>query len=179
MLTINITLSESFDEEINEFVSETITLDFEHSLVSISKWEQFYKKPFLSEDERTDEEILYYIYCMITSPDAPTEALQHLSQENLQAINEYINDKATATWFNETKSGPSTSEALTSELIYYWMFAQGIPKECENWHINRLITLLKVFNFKNAPEKKMSPAEALAYQRRVNAERRKKFETSG
>lgn len=179
MLTIAVPLSESYDEEKNEFITEEFELALEHSLVSISKWEQFFKKPFLTEDEKSDDELWYYIQCMVLTPEVPANVWEHLTQDNIVAINDYINDKATATWFNESKATPRTSEVLTNELIYYWMFAQGIPKECELWHINRLITLLKVFNLKNSPQKKMSPDELRAYQRRVNAERRKQFETSG
>jgi len=175
VLTITVPKAEYFNDKTQTFIVDEDVVELEHSLVSMSKWEQRFKKPFLSEGEKTDEELLYYIKCMIISPDFPPDVFERLTQQNVNDINDYINDSATATWFNDSSTPQRTSETITSELIYYWMFSQGIPKECETWHLNRLTTLLRVFNVKNSKPKKMTAAE----MRKLNQERRAKFETPG
>lgn len=172
MLTIMVIMEEGFNDESQEFVpAVTYRLDLEHSLVSLSKWESFFQKPFLSSGEKTSEETFWYIKAMTISRNVPPEVYRKLSNENVFKINEYISAKMTATTFNERISKKSR-EIITAELIYYWMFSLGIPKECENWHLNRLLVLIRVFNIKNAPKKKMSQAEITAQQRSLNAQRR-------
>ena len=179
MLTIKLTLSESFDETTNEFVNaDTIVLDFEHSLVSLSKWESEFEKPFLSAD-KTPEEILFYLRCMLLTPDIAPEVFHRLSQENIEEINNYINAKMTATWFASKEPYKPNREVITAELIYYWMISLNIPFECQHWHLARLLTLIKVCNQKNQPAKKMSAKDAMAQQRSLNAQRKARMGTSG
>lgn len=177
MLTITVPGVESFDNEIQQFVySDGVELTMEHSLASVSKWESIWGKPFLGKDEKTAEEAFSYVKLMCLTPRVPEEVFYRLSQENYTAINNYIGEKMTATWFNETHQKPSTSsEVITSEIIYYWMFSLSLPLECETWHLNRLTTLIKVMNLKNQPKKKMSQSEVLARQRELNARRRSEF----
>lgn len=179
MLIIEVSLIDGYDEVTNEFKAcESFTLQLEHSLASLSKWESFFEKPFLSSEEKTPEEILWYISAMTLTLNVPPMVFEKFSDQNLSQINEYINAKMTATWFNLENQEPS-KEIITAEIIYYWMISFGIPFECQDWHLNKLLTLIKVCNAKAAPEKELSKAEITSRNRELNARRRAEMKTSG
>jgi hypothetical protein len=179
MLNLTILGEESWDKEKEEFVyPEVSVLELEHSLVSLSKWESIWEKPFLSKDEKTSEEILSYIQCM-ASNEIPKEVLSSLSQKNLDAITDYIDAKMTATWFSDEQKGSKNGETITAELIYYWLVAFAIPFEVQYWHLNRLLTLIKVCSVKQQKPKKMSRTELMARNRALNEQRRQQLGTKG
>lgn len=181
MLRITVPLSpEGWDEVKEEFVSaEETTLELEHSLVSLSKWESKWRKPFLSSDSKSDDEILDYIKYMTVTRHVDPDVYSHLTTDNFTKINEYINAPMTATTFSEDKNGKKSREIITAELIYYWMIALQIPFECQHWHLNRLLTLIRVCNIKNAPPKKMSKRDIAARNAKLNAARRQQLNSRG
>jgi len=180
MLTIKVLGVEVFDDESQEFTTkDDVTLELEHSLVSLSKWESKHEKPFLGKAEKTNDEIVDYIRCMIVTPNVPEEVFSKFSEQNYTEINNYIEAKMTATWFNEAPGAPQSRDVITAELIYYWMTIFQIPFECEHWHLNRLFTLIRICNVKQSKPKKMSRSEIAARNRELNAQRRAQLGTSG
>jgi len=179
MLKITIPSIELWDESKQEFIyTKECTLHLEHSLISLSKWESKWCKPFLTKENKTPEEILDYIKCM-TLTQSSDDIYEHLSQENINDIVRYIEAPMTATTFRKVPEGKRNSEQITSELIYYWMIALNIPFECQKWHLNRLLTLIQVCNIKNQPPKKMSRREILAQNAKINELNRKRFNSKG
>lgn len=181
MLQLVIPATEKWDEIKEEFVyTKEYTLQLEHSLVSISKWESKYHKPFLSNKEMTTKESVDYIKCMTITQNIPSEAYDNITNDNIQKVSEYMNDPMTATWFSEDKMNKKSSrEIVTSELIYYWMITLNIPMEWEKRHFNRLLTLIQVCNIKNQKPKKMSKKELANRNHALNAARRKQLHSKG
>lgn len=181
MLQVVVPISpEGWDDENQVFVEpQTVVLQMEHSLVSLSKWESKWKKAFLSKKDKTNEEILDYIRCMTLTPDVDPSVYSHLTAENFKRIQEYIDDPMTATYFSEEKGGKSSNEVVTAELIYWWMIALTIPFECQYWHINRLLTLVRVCNAKNQPPKKVNKNEIMKRNTALNEARRKQLNSRG
>ena len=180
MLEIEIPRTEIWDNE-NEVFSyvDSCKLVLEHSLISISKWESKWNKPFLTRDEKTPEEMIDYVKCMIVNRADPV-VCNCLTTDNYKQINDYIAAPMTATTFRENGGTPrGNREIMTAEVIYFYMISFGIPFECEKWHINRLLTLIRVCSIKNAPSKKMSKSAAAKQQRALNAQRRAKAHSKG
>lgn len=180
MLQITIPARELWDEANNEFIyTKECTLQLEHSLISLSKWESKWCKAFFSKQEKSYEETIDYIKCMTLTPNVKDEVYAGLTRENIIAINKYIEAPMTATYFSQDKNGKSSREQVTAELIYYWMIALTIPFECQKWHLNRLLTLIRVCNIKNQPPKKMSKRDIMSRNSALNAARRKQMNTKG
>jgi hypothetical protein len=155
-------------------------MDLEHSLVSMSKWESKYEVPFLSTTDKTLEQTIDYIRMMVIGGNPPPEVFARITAEHINEINQYIGSKQTATWFsNEPRKTAPSREIITAELIYYWMISHNVPVEFQYWHLNRLLTLIKVCNVKNAPKEKLSPAESLRQRQELNEQRKREFGTTG
>lgn len=180
MLRITIPAVEQWNEIKQEFVfTKEQTLSLEHSLVSLSKWESKWCKPFLTKQEKTFEETLDYIKFMTLTQNVDPEVYNYLTNGNINEINEYIEAPMTATYFSDEKTSKTSREQVTAELIYYWMIALNIPFECQKWHLNRLITLIKVCNIKNQPPKKRNKKDIMSRNAALNAARRKQLNTKG
>lgn len=180
MLRIIIEGDETYNEETNTF--ETIgdvVLDLEHSLISLSKWESKYQKPFLSSEEKAPEEIFGYLKAMIVTPDVDPDILYRCSQKNINIIQEYIDSSQSATTFGSMPERRGPGEVITSELIYYWIVSFQIPFDCQYWHLNRLFSLIRICNIKNSTGKKMSRNDLAARNRDLNAKRRAELGSTG
>lgn len=181
MLQITVDGGEFFDENSEQFVQvkpKQITL--EHSLLSLSKWEAIWKKPFLTDEEKTPEEYLDYIRCMTITKNVDPLLYKCLSRKNFEDIKTYIHDPHTATVIHSMQPSNKRSRTITSELIYYWMVANNIPTEYEKWHLNRLLILIRICAIENNPnKKKMSRNSILQQNRQLNAARRAKYNTRG
>lgn len=181
MLQIDVPISpEGWDETKQEFVEPKVqTLCLEHSLVSISKWESRWHRSFFSKKERTPEETIHYIQCMTLTKNVSADVYSHLTRSNIEQINQYIENPMSATHFFEDKNNKSNRETITSELIYCWMIALNIPFECQKWHLNRLLTLIRVCNIKNQPPQKRNTQSTISQYAALNAARRQQFNSKG
>lgn len=179
MLKIHFDGIETFDDDKQEFVNyPACDLELEHSLVSVSKWESIWEKPFLGDQTKSIEETTSYIACMQNDDLLPAEAFKYLSVDEFNKIQKYIEKKMTATWFSESNSKNGNS-VVTSELIYFWMVTFQIDFQCQYWHLNRLMTLIRVCSEKNKPAKKMNKQEQMARMRELNNKRRMEMGTNG
>ena len=179
MLKITIPALEQFNETDNEFVIlKEQRLQLEHSLVSLSKWESKWCKPFLSKENKTFEESVDYIRCMTLTQNIDPNVYLRIGSENVKQVSEYIEAPMTATVFSSAKKATS-KEIITSEIIYYWMITMNIPFECTKWHLNRLLALINVCNIKNQPQKKMNKKEIMNQNASLNAARRQALNTKG
>jgi hypothetical protein len=176
MLEIDVVTEESFDEEKNEFVaSKSVRVVLEHSLVTLSKWESVWERAFLSKPPSSSEEVLSYIEMMIQGGKLPPEILYNLVKRHIDRINDFIKAEHSATRLPDPKKTPGYRETVTAELIRYWMLKLNIPPEYDRWHLNRLITLIRVVAMKDTPQKKRSLSE----RRDLNRARLKQYNTTG
>ena len=180
MFKLEITGGEMYNDKTNEFVTiPKCTISLEHSLVSISKWEAIHCKPFFNRKEnKTKDELISYVKCMTLTPNVDDRVYMFISNDQFFELQKYIESPMTATTFSKENTPPSR-QIITSELIYYSMIVNGIPFECQKWHINRLLTLIKVCNIKNGPQKKMSKSQIMNQNAQLNAARRAALHTRG
>ncbi len=181
MLTITIPKIEIWDEEKEIFINiaDKTNIVLEHSLVSIAKWESKWHKPFISKEPKSREEIVDYIRCMTITQNVDPNVYYAITDEIIIKINKYIDDSMTATWFNDEKVTKRNSKQITAEIIYYWMITLNIPFECQKWHLNRLLTLIKVCNLENKPPKKQTKNSLMKRNAALNAARRKQLNSKG
>lgn len=176
MLEITVKTEESFDEATAKFVkTKPFKVCLEHSLVSVSKWESIWEKAFLGEEDKTREETLSYVRLMILNDELPPEVFEELIKTHLDEIRSYVSAPMTATKLASNPNAPRSRETTTAELIYYWMISLNVPIEFQHWHLNRLITLVRVISLKNTPQKRMSMRE----RRELNRARLARNGTTG
>lgn len=182
MLEITVPATEGWDERREQFVKlqKEQKLTLEHSLVSISKWEAKWQKSYFAKVPKTEEELLDYIKCMTITQNVSPSVYDCLSVNNMKQISDYMDSPMTATRINDRqKSNIRNNSELTSELLYYAMIAYNIPMECQKWHINRLITLIRICEIKNRKQDKPSRNELLKEHAALNAKNRKKYNSNG
>ena len=180
MLRLVIKGEESFNEETQTFEeTQDVVFELEHSLLSVSKWESDYQKPFLSPVPKTPAEVFGYLRAMVITPNPDLDALYRCTKQNLDEAQAYIDSKQSATIFGEMPERRGPGEVITSELIYYWLVSFNIPFECETWHLNRLFALIRIANIKNSKQKKMSQTELAQRNRDLNEKRKKELNTLG
>lgn len=180
MLRIVVEGEELFDEATNSFTQvDDVVLDLEHSLLSLSKWESKFNKPFLSGGVKTTDEILGYIHAMILTPNQDLDVVQRCGPKVIEEIQKYIDSSQSATTFGAMPERRGSGEIITSELIYFWMISFQIPFECEKWHLNRLFSLIRICNIKNGKPTKQSRAEMAKHREELNAKRKAELGTSG
>lgn len=180
MFQLTIPEMEYYDEVNNIFVkTKKQKLQLEHSLVSLSKWESKWEKPFLHTDKKTLNETMDYIRCMTITQNVDPNVYGAITLAQQEQINKYLEAPMTATWFKENKNAKKTKEIVTAEIIYYWMVSLSIPFECQKWHLNRLLTLVRVCNLKNAPPDKMNRRDILSNNRAINEARKQQLKTNG
>lgn len=181
MLQVTVPEQELFDESTSTFTHiKEAKLNLEHSLISLSKWESKWHKPFLTDEDKTNEEIIDYIRCMTMNTAVNPNTYKGITSKIISQVNEYIQDPMTATWFSDDKNPHNKSrKIITSEVIYGWMVGFQIPFECEKWHINRLITLIRVCEINNSPNKKMPMRQNIEDRRSLNEKRKQEMHTKG
>lgn len=180
MLKIVVPASEQFDNATQTFIhTKEQTLQLEHSLVSLSKWESKWRKPFLSPKPKTVAESVDYVRCMTLTQNVNPNVYTAITPELLRQVYEYIDAPMTATTFSNLGRKKGSREIVTAEIIYYWMILHNIPSEYQKWHLNRLLTLIHVCDIKGSKPQKMPKGEMIAQRRALNAARRKKWNTRG
>ena len=148
---------EFWNSELQEFIyTKDITLHLKHSLISLTRWEQHYKRRFLDDGPKNEEEYRFYIQCMTLNKDVDPLVYMVLQEDDMKKVTDYLHDSMTATTLPKQNNNRTNSEKLSSELIYYYMSALNIPFECEKWFLNNLITLISIASIKNNPQEKKS-----------------------
>lgn len=180
MLTLYVPPREYFDERTETFINiPAQTLELEHSLYAVSKWEAKWHKAFLGKKPKTQEEMLDYIRCMTLTPNVDPMVYIGLTAENQEQIKEYLENRMSATYLSKREDEQKSGDTVTSELIFYWMTALQIPFECQHWHLNRLLMLIQVCSVKNQPQKKKGSRSIMRRNSALNAQRRAKHHTKG
>lgn len=180
MLRLTLPAVEMWDEQKQEFIyAKEQTLQLEHSLVSLSKWESTWHKPFLHTANMTYEETIDYVRCMTLTQNVSPETYSRITDDHIHRIRAYIENPMTATTFREERGGKRNREIITAEIIYYWMVTMQIPSDYQKWHLNRLLTLIRVCSLKNAPAKKLSKRETISQYAALNEANKKRFNTKG
>lgn len=156
-----------------------VVLQFEHSLLSLSKWESRTKTPFLTTAPKDTSQLIDYFQDMLLT-EIDSSIVYRLSPDQLEDLSKYMNTPQTASSVpkNPSKSGASP-ETVTSELIYYWMTALEIDWAAESWHLTRLMMLIEITNFKRQPEKKADPKQMYQNWNEINERNKALFGTDG
>ena len=187
MVEIYIPKSQIIDEETGVVYTaeKDWKLALEHSLISVQKWEAKWHVAFLNKGTRTFEQTIDYLRCMTLTPNVPDEVYYCIPHTELKRVLEYVDDPMTATRINDGfDSGNSYGkkmgkDVITAEVIYNWMISLNIPTEYRKWHLNQLLTLIRVINAKNQPKKKRRMRDVLEEYKSINEANKRRFGTKG
>lgn len=180
MLEIHVPEREFYDERNEVFIkTRPVILQLEHSLMSVSRWESKWRKPFLTDEDKTRAETMDYIRCMTINRDVDPNVYAALTSDDIQKIMDYVGAELTATKVYRVKSTNAPKKTITSEVIYSWMVMYNVPFECQKWHISRLLKLLDVLEIANNPKNKMSKGETARSNAALNKARRAKLHSKG
>lgn len=187
MIEITIPKGQIVDDETGNVyrAEKDWTLVLEHSLISVQKWEAKWHVAFLNRGTRTFEQTIDYLRCMTLTPNVPEEIYYCIPEKEMKKVLDYVDDPMTATRVNddsESQRGFGRKigrEVVTAEVIYYWMISLNIPAEYKKWHLNQLLTLIRVINAKNQPKKKRRMKDVLEEYRAINEANKARFHTEG
>lgn len=171
-ITIEIEGRPLFDQRTQSFLPrpKSRQIRLEHSLISMSRWEEETKRKFFSklDGPQSTEDILFYIKCMSLDGPIDDNLLRCISKKELERVGAYISDNRTATTFAQTNS-KGKAGTMTSEVLYYYIAAFQLPPYVEKWHLSRLLTLIRVANAKQAAAGKKGKKDGVNYQSRVDS----------
>ena len=183
MISITVPKGEVFDSENNIFwrVTKDTTIQLEHSLISLQKWEARWQIPFLTSNDKTLEQTIDYIRCMCLTPNVKEDVFYCIPRSEMNRISDYIKNPMTATTISGRgpKKSPGKRKIITAEVIYYRMITLNIPSEYKKWHLNQLLMLIQVINAENAPKTKRKKHEIMEEYRAINEANKKKYNTKG
>lgn len=178
-LTIHIPETELWDETREVFVHvKEQTLTLEYSLVNVSKWESRWQKIFLSPEEKTEEQKRDFVYCMICNENTDPNVIYAFTEEDFKKVDRYISTSQSAAIIPEEKTNePKSNELLSTDLIYYYLAQMQVPYiPTQDWHLSRVMSLIRIGSFKNKPEKKLNKQEAVAQVESINERNKRLFE---
>ena len=184
MLELTVSEKELYDNNTNMFLKiPGCVITLEHSLISLAKWESKWQVPYFNGEKKSFEQDMDYIRCMVIGPIKDDRIFNNFSNEELLQIQEYNQSRMTATTFSTPTAVKSTQkkkkEIMTAEVIYARMFMHHISIECQKWHLNRLLTLIKVCDFQNGSGEKMTKKQSAMWAAEQNKARQAKYNTRG
>lgn len=185
MITIHIPQSEIWDDGNNEFIYiEEQTIDMEHSLVSITKWEAKHHKVFLEENKKTPEEMMDYVRCMCINPLKNERDILGISKKDIEKITNYIEDpmipfKLKSKDDGNTYGRKKNKDPMCGIMIYYYMVSCQIPFECQHWHINQLLALIQIYSMKENPGNPLKGSKLANRNTTLNAMRKARLGSKG
>lgn len=173
MLKITVPAQELYDPKTGMFYyTKPVMLTLEHSLLSLSKWESDWEKPFINRDH-TIREFNDYVRCMTLTQNVDPSVYDRLTDANRQAVQSYIDRKMSAAVIHDDGTSKRSTKFMTADLIYYYMVEAGIPfQPCEKWHLNRLLTLIRIIGIERRTDNKMSKADSARRHASINRARR-------
>lgn len=171
---------DQFDRVTEEFVTfPPARLTLVHNLLSIVRWESKWKRSFVDRPPSSVDEVIDYVECMADGQPSVPHMLERLTRDHTEAIKAYIADPMSASVMLSRPGQTKSSEKMTSDLIYYYMVTFQIPFEAEEWHLNRLLMLIRICNAKQSAGQKTNSKSAASQRAALNRARRARAGSRG